>query len=90
MRPSSRNLGDQGRRRHAFGDQAVGDSNLMDRSALPVSVLRELDADDAERGWNPFQHLTRGNSDLTENATAIRTGAMIEVEGDFLAWQVIG
>src|SRR5215471_12263659 len=77
-------------RRHAFGDEALGRSDLVDRTAGAAPVFGPMSADDAQRGRHPIEHLTGRLADRMKGAPTTGACSGIKIELYLLARQVLG
>src|SRR6516165_11851390 len=87
---ADQNLCNEAGRRHAFGDEALGRSDLVDRAAGAAPVFRPTNADDAQRGRHPVEHLAGRLADRMKGATTTGACSGVKIELYLLARQVLG
>ena len=76
--------------RQALGDRALRRRSLMDVATLPAPILGPADAQHAQRGWHPIEHLADRLADRMQCPATARARCSVDIMRDVPTWQVFG
>jgi hypothetical protein len=87
---ADQHLGEQRRRRQTAGDRPFRRGRLCRGVARATGVFRARDAQHAELGGNPVDHLADALPNDVQNTSTARTSVVRHVDHDLFARQMIG